>query len=286
MLDDAQHNDQSYDAAGPRSRRHLASFAASIAAHAAILGSIVCLASPMPRRQSEWVLAYLVEAGDGASGRGGASAAAPGTLPHHAERVALAPTRSAPPPAARKPRRQLEHPHLEVASLAPLRAVAPARPRAAAPHDGSQIRDAPSSDPSRSRAAAVSGNGGAGAGAGAGTRGAGAGGDGAGGGDLDSIAHADYASNPPPAYPASARRREQQGTVIVRVLVGADGSVERAEIAESSAFDALDAAALQTVRSRWRFIPARRGGLALESWVLVPIRFALVEVSADRVGSR
>ncbi|MGA7871911.1 MAG: hypothetical protein WCA22_13575, partial [Candidatus Binatus sp.] len=63
MLDDAQHNDQSYDAAGPRSRRHLASFAASIAAHAAILGSIVCLASPMPRRQSEWVLAYLVEAG-------------------------------------------------------------------------------------------------------------------------------------------------------------------------------------------------------------------------------
>ena len=74
--------------------------------------------------------------------------------------------------------------------------------------------------------------------------------------------------------------------MIVRVLVGADGSVERAEIAESSAFDALDAAALQTVRSRWRFIPARRGGLALESWVLVPIRFALVEVSADRVGSR
>ncbi len=85
-----------------------------------------------------------------------------------------------------------------------------------------------------------------------------------------------------PIYPAVARRREQQGTVTVRVLVGADGSVERAEIADSSGFDALDDAALDTVRSRWRFVPARRAGLAVESWVLVPIRFALLEANAVR----
>jgi protein TonB len=96
------------------------------------------------------------------------------------------------------------------------------------------------------------------------------------------LAHADYAMNPPPTYPAAARRRQQQGTVTVRVLVGADGSVERAEVAESSGFDALDDAALETVRSRWRFVPARRDGLAVESWVLVPIRFALVEAHAIR----
>ncbi len=102
------------------------------------------------------------------------------------------------------------------------------------------------------------------------------------GGDGNSSAHADYARNPPPLYPAVARRREQQGTVTVRVLVGADGSVEQAELADSSGFDTLDDAALDTVRSRWRFVPARRGGVAVESWVLVPIRFALIEANAVR----
>src|SRR5258708_5593929 len=59
-------------------------------------------------------------------------------------------------------------------------------------------------------------------------------------------------------------------------------SVERAEIADSSGFDSLDDAALDTVRSRWRFVPARHAGLAVESWVLVPIRFALLEANAVR----
>ena len=122
----------------------------------------------------------------------------------------------------------------------------------------------------------------AGSGSGANRGGAGSVGaaDGGAGDDPNSSAHADYVRNPPPVYPASARRREQQGTVTVRVLIGADGSVERAEVAESSGFDSLDDAALDTVRSRWRFVPARHGGLAVESWVLVPIRFALIEANA------
>jgi protein TonB len=103
--------------------------------------------------------------------------------------------------------------------------------------------------------------------------------DGAGDGDGTSIAHADYASNPSPVYPAIARRREQQGTVMIRVLVGIDGIVRRAEIAESSGFDALDDSAIETVRRRWRFTPARHAGTAIESWVLVPIRFALKEAN-------
>ncbi|HEV2169605.1 MAG TPA: energy transducer TonB, partial [Candidatus Binatus sp.] len=106
--------------------------------------------------------------------------------------------------------------------------------------------------------------------------------DGGAGAGPDSLAHADYARNPPPLYPVSARRRAQQGTVTVRVLIAADGSVERAELAESSGFVALDDTALATVRSRWRFVPARRDGVAIESWVLVPIRFALVEANATR----
>ncbi len=88
-------------------------------------------------------------------------------------------------------------------------------------------------------------------------------------------AHAVYDRSPLPSYPEIARRENQQGTVLLRVLVEADGSVARVEIAQSSGFDALDRAAADTVRSRWRFVPGERGGANITSWVLVPIRFAL-----------
>jgi len=55
-----------------------------------------------------------------------------------------------------------------------------------------------------------------------------------------------------------------------------DGSVKRIEIAQSSGFDDLDQSALDTVLKRWRFVAAKRSdGRPVESWVLVPIRFAL-----------
>jgi protein TonB len=39
----------------------------------------------------------------------------------------------------------------------------------------------------------------------------------------------------------------------------------------------LDDAAAETVRTRWRFVPARRGGTPVESTVSVPIRFRIHE---------
>ena len=266
-MEDGQHKPQfSNDATVPRSRRHIASFAASIVAHAAIVALIVCFASPLARGHSEWVLAYLVEGADGGSGRGGASAAASGAASRHVA--------GAPPRAARKQHRHIDDARLDVASVAPTRPVALARPDASA-HQGLAASQGDAAD---ARPAAAASGSGADRG-GAGSPGAAVGG----AGDApNSIAHADYARNPAPIYPAVARRREQQGTVTVKVLVGVDGSVERAEIADSSGFDALDDAALETVRSRWRFVPARHDGLAVESWVLVPIRFALLEANAVR----
>jgi periplasmic protein TonB len=261
-----------YDTTEP-SRRHVASFAASIAAHAVVIGLIVCFASPLARGHSEWVLAYLVEGVDGNSGRGGASAAASGA----AAGVPAATTHSAPPRAARKPRRRrIDDDASEIAGIAPMRPVALARPDAAAHQDAAASLSHADSGAASARPAAVGADGGAERG-GAGSPGAV---DGGAGDDPSSLAHADYARNPPPIYPAIARRREQQGTVTVKVLVGADGSVERAEVADSSGFDTLDDAALETVRSRWRFVPARHDGIAVESWVLVPIRFTLLEASA------
>ncbi len=86
--------------------------------------------------------------------------------------------------------------------------------------------------------------------------------------------NADYLQNPKPAYPAISRRLNEQGRTTVRVLIGADGLPQRAEIARSSGFARLDDAAVATVM-RWRYVPGRRGGTAEAMWFNVPINWVL-----------
>ncbi len=85
---------------------------------------------------------------------------------------------------------------------------------------------------------------------------------------------ADYLQNPSPAYPPQSRRLGEQGKVLVRVLIGVDGTAQKAEIRQSSGFDRLDKAALDTVQ-RWRYVPGKRGGVAEAMWFTVPINFVL-----------
>ena len=66
--------------------------------------------------------------------------------------------------------------------------------------------------------------------------------------------------------------------VTLRVFVLKDGSVGQAAVLRSSGFRMLDNSALWTVRSTWRFLPALHDGLAVDSWVEIPIKFVL-EVS-------
>lgn len=86
--------------------------------------------------------------------------------------------------------------------------------------------------------------------------------------------NAAYLSNPPPAYPLSARRRGIEGTTLVRAEIAADGECLRAELKKSSGAEALDQAALEAVK-KWRFVPAKRGAQAVVAWVEVPITFKL-----------
>ncbi|MCC6473775.1 MAG: energy transducer TonB [Burkholderiales bacterium] len=83
-----------------------------------------------------------------------------------------------------------------------------------------------------------------------------------------------YLENPAPAYPPASRRFGEQGRVILRVLVSAQGAARAVEVRTGSGFARLDETALRTVR-HWRFVPARRGAEPIEAWVLVPISFAL-----------
>lgn len=85
---------------------------------------------------------------------------------------------------------------------------------------------------------------------------------------------ADYLQNPKPAYPANSRRLGEQGQVVVRVLIGVDGTAQKAEIRQSSGFDRLDQAALATTQ-RWRYVPGKRGGVAEAMWFSIPINFVL-----------
>ena len=81
-----------------------------------------------------------------------------------------------------------------------------------------------------------------------------------------------YLNNPRPAYPLAARRRGDQGTVLVRVLVAADGLAASVSLEKTSGHPALDESALAAVKS-WRFVPARQGGQAIDSPYVVPIVF-------------
>ncbi len=83
-----------------------------------------------------------------------------------------------------------------------------------------------------------------------------------------------YLRNPPPRYPAAARRNGSEGTVMLRVLVSAEGLPVRVELEQTSGSSPLDTAALEAVKG-WRFVPARRGEQSIEDWVRVPVVFRL-----------
>jgi protein TonB len=83
-----------------------------------------------------------------------------------------------------------------------------------------------------------------------------------------------YGINPLPKYPRVAREKGYEGTVYLRVLVRADGRVEQLAVERSSGYEILDRAAADSVKE-WAFFPAKKSGKPVESWVLLPVKFAL-----------
>lgn len=81
-----------------------------------------------------------------------------------------------------------------------------------------------------------------------------------------------YESVIQPDYPRDARRRGEQGTVLLRVLVGRDGMPIEIAIEHSSGSRQLDRAAREAVL-RWRFRPVRINGVTVPASGLVPIKF-------------
>jgi protein TonB len=85
---------------------------------------------------------------------------------------------------------------------------------------------------------------------------------------------ADYLHNPKPPYPSVSKRLGEQGRVVIRTLIGADGVAQQAEIKQSSGFERLDQSALNTAL-RWRYVPGKRAGVPEAMWFNVPFTFVL-----------
>jgi protein TonB len=83
-----------------------------------------------------------------------------------------------------------------------------------------------------------------------------------------------YRTNPTPEYPIASRRRREEGVVLLNVAVDVSGTPTAISLNRSSGYPLLDRAALDAVR-RWTFEPARSGGVAMLSLVVVPVRFSL-----------
>jgi protein TonB len=80
-----------------------------------------------------------------------------------------------------------------------------------------------------------------------------------------------------PGYPTLDRRLNHEGTVVLALSIGADGSVNDAKIATSSGYDGLDQAAIAWVKAHWRYKPATKGGVAIPSSLNAAVRFKLTQ---------
>ncbi len=72
-----------------------------------------------------------------------------------------------------------------------------------------------------------------------------------------------------PEYPREAIEQHQEGTVVIRLVVGESGLVTSAEVHQACPWPLLNESALRTVRHQWRFAP---GGVRIYD---VPIHFQI-----------
>ena len=84
-----------------------------------------------------------------------------------------------------------------------------------------------------------------------------------------------YAGNCRIQYPERARRRNQQGTVVIRALIDPQGNAASVEIVRSSGFDSLDEAARDAIAD-CAFTPQRVDGKPVKAIVEIPIPFKLI----------
>jgi protein TonB len=77
-----------------------------------------------------------------------------------------------------------------------------------------------------------------------------------------------------PDYPSASRRLEEEGTVLLKFLIGVDGKVLQADIEKSSGFVRLDEAARNAL-SKCQFRPGTVDGKPEQSWASIKYTWRL-----------
>jgi protein TonB len=80
-----------------------------------------------------------------------------------------------------------------------------------------------------------------------------------------------------PEYPAQAKRRKQQGVVLVNFIVEPNGSISTVNVARSSGFPLLDNAAVAAVK-KWELYSHEVNGQAVRGSFNVPVEFNLRKI--------
>lgn len=77
-----------------------------------------------------------------------------------------------------------------------------------------------------------------------------------------------------PPFPGLSRRMGDDGTTVVQLTIGKNGTVSHAAVMQTSGFYDLDAAALKAVKA-WRYHPATRNGKPIAVRTLAKVHYAL-----------
>ena len=83
-----------------------------------------------------------------------------------------------------------------------------------------------------------------------------------------------YAQRAEPIYPTEARRRHQQGIVVLELFINELGALDKVEITKSSGFPLLDAAAIKAMHQS-QFDPAMNGEMKIRSRAEATVTFRL-----------
>jgi protein TonB len=68
-----------------------------------------------------------------------------------------------------------------------------------------------------------------------------------------------------PPYPPEAKEKSHQGTVLLHIMIAANGEVTNASVSKSSGFPELDQEAVSWVTAHWKYKPAVQNGASVAS---------------------
>jgi periplasmic protein TonB len=78
---------------------------------------------------------------------------------------------------------------------------------------------------------------------------------------------------PPPIYPTMLKSDGVEGIVAVKAIISEDGSVLECSVSKSSRAE-FEGPAVDAVK-KWKFKPASKGGVAVKTRVVIPIKFSV-----------